>query len=246
MTVTSVNRPWFGASVCGPAHRRAGVPKQDAWKGFRGRFGSLVVVADGLGSRAYGREGALAACRAAYRAVRELGAPNLPQPESLFRLLERTWLDEIAPRDPGECSTTVLFSLIHPSGATLLGQIGDGLIVVGGDTTADVLGPEDNTFGNETSGLGMPHLAPVWHSRLLPSLPASSRILLATDGVSDDLHPRALSGFIAELDRDFGPFPPGERHRRLCAALRDWPTAGHYDDKTLALHWRGQDGVTCL
>lgn len=234
----SFARTWLGASVQGPAHRRAGTPKQDAWLGIAGRFGSLVVVADGLGSRPYSRLGALAVCRATHRAVRELAAASeIGDADALFTRLEDHWHDEIAPREPNECSTTVSFSLVHRSGGVLLGQVGDGLVALKADGQIQPLVTERAGFGNETDGLGFDGRHPRWHSRWLPLPAIGFRVLLATDGVSDDLRPEFLGDFIAYVERELWPLTPAGRHRRLCAQLRAWPTPGHSDDKTLALHW---------
>jgi serine/threonine protein phosphatase PrpC len=221
------------------------VAKQDAWRGTAGRFGSLVVVADGLGSRPYGGLGAVAACRAGHRAVRELAMTGIPDPATLFPRIEEHWRRELEPREPAECGTTVLLSLVHASGGVLLGQLGDGLIAIGVGATAEPLVSGRAGFGNETDALGASGRAPAWHSRWLPSPPAGFRILMATDGVADDLSPEHVCGFITELARQFGPLPPPERHRRLCAELRAWPTPGHFDDKTLALHWAERSDDSC-
>ncbi|MGC4890483.1 PP2C family serine/threonine-protein phosphatase [Micromonospora sp. DT227] len=238
-------RTWFGASVCGPAHRRHHVAKQDAWWGITGRFDSLVVVADGLGSRPHSRLGAVAVCRAAHRAVRGLADHEVPDPSRLFARIETNWRVELAHRDPAECSTTVMLSLVHRSGGVLVGQVGDGLIAFGSGHATERLVTERAGFGNETDALGLPGRRPLWRSRWLPSPPSGFRVLLATDGVADDLRPESIGQFIDHLEQEFRPLPPPERHRRLVAELRAWPTPGHFDDKTLALHWTNRGVSAC-
>jgi hypothetical protein len=237
-------RPWFGASVRGPGNRRRHVPKQDAWLGTAGRFGSLVVVADGLGSSQHSRTGAIAACRAAHRAVKETAADGLPDPAALFARLEEHWRHAIAPLDPADCQTTLLLSLVHSSGGVLLGQIGDGLLAFAAGRRAEPLVPDRAGFGNETDALGISGRRPARHTRWVPSPPAGFRVFLATDGVADDLRPELVGGFVAYLADEFGQLPARERHRRLTAELRGWPTPRHFDDKTLALHWSAQDGTS--
>ncbi len=207
------------------------------WHGAAGRFGSLVVVADGMGSRPHSRLGALAVCRAAHRAVRELAVPDMPDPAKLFVRIQAHWQREIAPREPVECSTTMLLSLVHPSGAVLMGQVGDGLIALATHQEIEPLVVDRTGFSNETDALGIDGRQPVWFSRQFSLPPPGFRILLATDGVSDDLQPERLGGLITYLRRAIEPLPPIEQHRRLCSELRAWPTPGHFDDKTLALHW---------
>ncbi|MFC0526123.1 PP2C family serine/threonine-protein phosphatase [Phytohabitans kaempferiae] len=244
MGTRAIAPTWFGASVRGPGHRHRRLPKQDAWRGTAGRFGSLVVVADGLGSRPHGGLGAVAACRAAHRAVRELAVTGVPDPADLFGRIEEHWRKEVEPLEPAECGTTVLLSLVHTSGGVLLGQVGDGLIAVETGATAEPLVQQRPGFGNETDALGSGR-PPTWHSRWLLSPPAGFRVFMATDGVADDLRPDQVAGFVTELARQFVPLPPAERHRRLCAELRAWPTPGHFDDKTLALHWAERSDDAC-
>jgi hypothetical protein len=245
MEPRSPTRPWFGASVCGPGNRRRHVPKQDTWHGTAGRFGSVVVVADGLGSSRHSRTGAIAACRAAHRAVKEMAASGVPDPATLFARIEEHWRYAIAPLDPAECQTTLLLSLVHSSGGVLLGQIGDGLLALAIGDRAEPLVPDRAGFGNETDALGIPGRRPAGRSRWLPSPPTGFRVLLATDGVADDLRPELVGSFVTYLASQFGQLPPQERHRRLTAELRGWPTPRHFDDKTLALHWAAPDGTSC-
>lgn len=236
-------RPWFGASVRGPGNRRRHVSKQDAWHGTAGRFGSLVVVADGLGSSPHSRDGAIAACRAAHRAVKEVAVPGVPDPATLFARIEEHWQCAIAPLDPSECQTTLLVSLIHSSGGVLLGQIGDGLLAFAADGQVEPLVPDRVGFGNETDALGISGRRPSCCTRWLSSPPTGFQIFLATDGVADDLRPEVVGGFVAYLAGEFAPLPARERHRRLTAELRAWPTPQHFDDKTLALHWSARDAT---
>ncbi|GAA2395483.1 hypothetical protein Cme02nite_55740 [Catellatospora methionotrophica] len=236
MAVDRRNAGWFGASVCGPAHRRTGTSNQDAWRGTRGKFGSLVVVADGMGSRPHARLGAQKVCRAAHRAVVEVATEDMPDPELLTRRLEARWREALAPLDAAQAATTVLLSLAHRSGEVLLCQLGDGLIAFTEGGRLEVFVPADG-FGNETEALGLADRRPQWHVRRLPLLSGGRQMLLATDGVSADLLPGALPGLIDHLSQDFAPLAPRTRHGRLCAQLRAWPTPGHFDDKTLALHW---------
>jgi hypothetical protein len=59
--------------------------------------------------------------------------------------------------------------------------------------------------------------------------------VLATDGVADDLISEKLDAFCNWLVDDFLDLNPLKRWRRLQTELRNWPTPGHIDDKTLAV-----------
>jgi hypothetical protein len=62
-------------------------------------------------------------------------------------------------------------------------------------------------------------------------------VVLATDGVSDDLDTSRIGDFIRMLVTEFAPLAPPQRWRELCRELTEWPTPHHLDDKTLAVLW---------
>ena len=70
-------------------------------------------------------------------------------------------------------------------------------------------------------------------------------MVLATDGVADDLAPERLDEFTDWLANDIGRLsPPTARWRRLCRELRAWPVPHHLDDKTVAVLVERTRGVS--
>lgn len=227
----------YGASVRGPRNRREGRANQDAWIRAGGRFGHLIGVCDGVGSLSAPEAGAQAACRALRQA-----APTWPgtacsaDPKHLVRLVEVLWRLALAPRSPAECASTCLFALREPDGHLLLAGLGDGLALVrssDGETTT-FGGRSPGCFGNETLALGAPHRIDDWWIETRPPAPGRL-VILATDGVADDLDPTRLDVFVSWLSTEVGGLAPVARWRCLGAALRNWPVPGHADDKTVAV-----------
>lgn len=103
------------------------------------------------------------------------------------------------------------------------------------DGQVQVLGTQRSGFGNETTGLGIARSTSEWHFLQLPALAPGTTVLLASDGVAEDLHPERLGDLIRHLVEDYGAL----QHARaaLARALRQWPTRGHVDDKTLVVLW---------
>lgn len=226
----------FGASVRGPLHRTEGRPNEDAWLHAQGHFGSLAVVCDGLGSRPNARAGARAACAAVKEAVsRWSKADNAPL-SYLSHLVEVLWRLRLHPTKPDSAATTCLLALTTLEGKCIVGGVGDGLALVRTGTDLRVIvGNRGEDFGNETQGLGASKGPRAWTLQELPPTDAERLVVLATDGVADDLIPEQLDGFLDWLIGSFEPLTPQERHNRLAAMLRAWPTPGHLDDKTLAV-----------
>jgi len=66
--------------------------------------------------------------------------------------------------------------------------------------------------------------------------PATGRaVVLVSDGVSDDLEPARLGGFVEWLVAEVGGLPRPSRRRLLRRELDNWPVPHHLDDKTVAV-----------
>jgi len=226
----------FGASVRGPLHRSEGRPNEDAWLHARGSFGSLAVVCDGLGSRPNARAGARAACAAVKEAVSRWSKADDAPLSYLSHLVEVLWRLRLHPTPPDSAATTCLLALATTKGKCIAGGVGDGLALVRtGSVLRVIIGDRGEDFANETKGLGASTGPRAWTLAELPPTDAERVAVLATDGVADDLLPERLDGFCDWLIDSFQPLAPRERHSRLAAELRAWPTPGHLDDKTLAV-----------
>lgn len=223
---------YFGASVVGPRHRAEGKLNEDSWLGARGAFGTLVVVSDGMGSRREARRGAQMACRAVLDAVRAWHKAGARELDELLVRIEPAWCALIAPASVRECAATCLFALAHAYGQLHVAGIGDGLALVRSRPGLEwVVGPRSGGFANETAALG--HSAS-WTSRSFPRA-RGQVVVLATDGVADDLLPERVDGFVQWLMDDIAGMAPSQRWRALHRELKDWPTPHHTDDKTLVV-----------
>lgn len=229
-----------GATCAGPAHRHDKVPNQDRWCRTRSRFGMVVVVCDGLGSAEQARFGATAACAAVTRAVPLWLAHDDASDDQLIRLIHVLWAMRVNSYGQRNCATTCLFGMTLPAGGVLLGQLGDGIILLEApDASVSPLVAPRKRFGNETTGLGIATDIGEWTIRRFP--PDAIRLaLLATDGVADDILDSERSRFVRHFRDEILTLPPPARGAGLRRTLRAWPTPGHIDDKTLALLWRAQ------
>ncbi len=155
-------------------------------------------------------------------------------PDELPRLIEELWLEEIAPATGDDCAATCLFAVVCPDGAVHIGAVGDGLAVVrSADGAVEwVSGPRAG-FATDATALGS---GATWSLRTQPWRPGDT-VVLATDGVSDDLLPDRVGDFAAWLVESFAGLDPVPRLRALRSELTDWPTPRHLDDKTLAVLW---------
>ena len=226
----------FGASVRGPAHVAERAANQDAWTFASIGRGRIAVVCDGAGSKAHAREGSRAACRAVIRAARAWRRTPEASLDVMLSLVHVLWRAEFAPRVASECACTCLFALVEPDGSGWAGQLGDGAVLV--EDADGMIAPlttrDPDGFSNLTAALGdTPARLSAWTARALGA--GTRSVTLCTDGVADDLRPEALADFNAWLRLAHLPLAPNQRWRALSAALRDWPTPHHLDDKTIAM-----------
>lgn len=227
----------MGASLCGPEHHRDGQPNQDAWLRSIARGRALAVVCDGLGSRSYSAVGSRAACRAVADAVQHwVDAPDAP-PELLLRLIHALWNVRVHATGREESATTCLFAVVTRDGRLLLAQLGDGLVMLKTPSGTTTLEPPSERFGNATTGLGIAADVREWRFHLEPQFAGTGMILLATDGVADDLLPEKRTEFLDFLVSQYGARSAAARRRALAKELRNWPTPRHRDDKTVAVLW---------
>ena len=233
---------WFGASVKGPLHKREGRPNEDAWQGISGTFGTALVVSDGMGSKPNARTGARMACKAVKDALRHWGKSNGASPVVLLRLIHLLWGLRVLPASVEDSAATCLFAVVVPSGELFVAKLGDGIAAIREtDGQVTVLGGDRSGFSNQTTGLGVARSTKEWSIINKSSFPPGAAVLLASDGIADDLIGDRLGDFISLLTEDFGYMEPSQRWRSLCKELRDWPTPKHLDDKTLAILWHRKD-----
>jgi len=227
----------YGASVRGPLHISSRAPNQDAWRGGQLAAASYITVCDGLGSCKHAKEGARLACAAVHKAVSSDRCHKPLSGQELAQQIHSNWMSSIGSLDARDFATTCLFATREESGRVIAGGIGDGMALVAlrGGRVEAVVGSRNASFSNETHALTAQFDSRQWVLRDYPAKPPIKTVALVTDGISDDLRTDTLPEFLAWLDSEIAPLTPKKRWRLLAAELRNWPTANHLDDKTIAI-----------
>lgn len=235
---------WTGSSVRGPRHLAEGTPNQDAWRVTCQSKFFVAVVCDGLGSRTHSGIGARAACRAVVAAAGSWSRAGSSSTEALLRLIHAQWAVELGQRAREECATTCLFALFTRDGRGLLGQLGDGLIYLRSRSlgAVTVSGAARGGFTNETTGLGIATSLSAWSTTEVSTVSPGDCVMIATDGVSDDLIDDQRDALLVHAAMRYPP-QTAVSSRALARELRAWPAARHTDDKTILFAWHGAIGV---
>jgi len=233
----------MGATVPGPHHLQQGQPNQDCWGGYGMRRGHVLVVCDGVGSCPRSRQGSRAACRAAREVMRD-ASDEVTAASFRDRLVER-WLEMVRPGIPSACATTCLVAARWRSGRLLVGGIGDGLaaVVRGGlEARVEIVDGGRGEFG-ETAALCGRGEEQWWTMRDFDDSRGQHRVLLATDGVANDLVLERLPSLVNWLVERHGADGRRRWRSRMRGMLGRWPTPGSSDDRTLAVMWTMTEGA---
>ena len=205
------------------------------------RAGVAVAVSDGLGSCNHADVGSRAACRAVAEAAglyfRNPHAPLANTPA----LVQHLWEMMLSGHSPADCSATCLFVAARNDAGAVLAQLGDGLIAAcQSDGTVDLLMPDkSDTFANLTDGLASHQAISRWRTISVPK-GRYRAFVLCTDGISDDLEPKAMKEFAWEVYSHYERYSPLARGNEVRRWLRTWPVPGHSDDKTIACIYRSE------
>jgi len=138
-----------GASVRGPAHQLDGTPNQDALcvSGLRG--GWCIAVADGLGSRPLSHFGS----RKVVQLFRQMARERQSVPHgAIDSALRDAWLAHFGDRYRAY-ETTCLWAQVDAFGRGVVGQVGDGLLLVRSLGVFKVLTNRRLGFSNQTTTL---------------------------------------------------------------------------------------------
>lgn len=224
------------SSVCGPSHVQDGLPCQDAWLAVTDAHASLMVVCDGMGSRPQARAGSRAATLAVRDAWRLWRRSPVGLIEDLIRLIEAAWRLRLGRIIPNDAATTCLVYAEDNFGRAVQAQLGDGLIARRSmDGVVAIHSSRSEGYGF-TQALGTPHTLADWSLAEVKPIDAGEILLLATDGVSEDLNPTRIGDLAVWIVDELGPLQ--RPSNALAYELRNWPVDHHQDDKTLLVMWK--------
>jgi hypothetical protein len=162
--------------------------------------------------------------------------------ELLIRLLHARWALDIHPHAPADAAATCLLAVARRGAGTLIAQLGDGMVMLArADGSREELAGDRSGFSNQTTALGAARSAQEWSVHEAAPMAPGDILVVATDGVSDDLITEKKHAFALHLlqtCRVDGALDDD----RLYAQLDDWPVPNHTDDRTLVLcSLRGDD-----
>ena len=226
-----------GASVTGKAHIDDGHGSQDCCLVKKYSIGTVLCVCDGVGSDRYSSSGSKAACKAALKTFKLYHKKRISK-ENIGATIEKYYTLYVRKKHRIAAGTTCLFCFVYEDSEVLVGQAGDGIILIKIDDKMIVFHDKNKSFLNEVYPLKCNRQYGAWNIKNLrfsPELNNQLDILLATDGVSDDVIPDKRMDFL----NHFITVSQNEGSKGIKTILENWDAPGSVDDKTaVTFSWR--------
>lgn len=220
------------ASVRGKRLEAAERPNEDALLVRRIGGAVIVAVADGVGSKPRAAAGSRAAVEAACGAADAWFGGRL-SPAELPALVWKRWQQLLTGR-PEDAASTVALVAVRADSAWVAASLGDTVFRVcpEGRGASSRARP---SFADTTTALGREHRAEDWDVAFGPMFDVGDVALVATDGVAEDIDLERIDEIGARIREVVAQGGEAAAASLLEAQLREWPTVGNLDDKTLAV-----------
>ena len=222
------------SSVRGLMHIKSRLPNQDSYLIRKFKFGTLIVVSDGMGSHIHADIGSKSVCRSVSRAFQLWWEYECDDIRLLIPVLHSIWSMDIYPNAKNECGATCLFAFIGAKGQVYLGQLGDGSIFYDIGEGIKILKDKDDDFSNLTLGMNNPRSFEDWTLQSLYEGEKPIKICMMTDGVSETLIVDRRKDFVKLLwKKMFEINSVAERNNMIYQILSGWNPVNSGDDRTL-------------
>lgn len=227
------------STVRGSLHIDGNIPNQDAYSVKQYKFGTILVVSDGLGTKKKSDIGSKAVGRAINKAVQIWNEYSEKDIRLLLPLIVSIWNIEIFPFTQKECGATCLFAIITNDGHAYVGQLGDGSIYLSIDDCVQLLKEKDDDFSNLTVCMGGFSSYSDWTLKDFDISNKSFGIVLMTDGVSETIVENKKIDFINLLFRRLSECENlAKRNNLIYKILSEWNPVSAGDDRTLICYRR--------
>ena len=226
-----------GASVIGSYHQINGKPNQDYFRIKRNFHGISMTVCDGVGSNKYSHYGSKSASISVTKVFKKYSRGKINK-EMIGEQIELYYKKYLRKKYRNYASTTCLFSWVFYNGEIIIGQAGDGIILIKKDNRFLAFKDKTDDFLNEVNALSYGNNFKEWKIKNLKfDLKENSNLemLLSTDGISDDVIPEKREIF---FDYFIG-LSTKKSKSKIKKVLENWNVPGSTDDKTvITFAWR--------
>lgn len=227
------------SSVKGSLHESNNTPNQDFYSVKRYKFGTVLVVSDGLGSKRHSDIGAKSVAKAVDKAVQIWYSYGEKDVRLLLPLIVSLWNIEIFPYETKDCGATCLFTIIANDGYVYAGQLGDGNIYISYGEQLHLVSTKEDDFTNLTACMGGFKGYSDWSLKKIEIGKTPVDIVMMTDGVSETIIEDKKEEFVRLLLRRISSLPNlSTRNNFIYKILSEWNPVNAGDDRTLICYRR--------
>lgn len=225
-----------GASLVGKKHTLDGAESQDALLIRRYPFGTIMSVADGVGSDCYSHFGSLSVVNAVHATFISLANGQIDS-EQITEKIIQNYIDGIEEEYREHASTTCIYAAHLDGIGMYIGQIGDGICCGNINGEDFILLEKEEDFTNVVTPLSTNNTSGRWHNCFFPDEQLQTAMLmLATDGVSEDILPGKECAYSKYIISRLDNMRSMDRDPYLMKLLKEWETPKSTDDKTFCFY----------
>ena len=226
----------YGASAIGKSHIMNGTCNQDSYVIKKNKYGVAMTVCDGVGSNKFSQFGSKAACKAVCK-VFKFYSKKIIDKDLIGEKIEFYYKKYVKKKYQSAAGTTCLFVYVLSNNEIVIGQAGDGVILIKVDNKFIVFQNKNDDFMNEVSALSCNNNYRGWKIKNLKFSNETNsllQLLLSTDGISEDIIPEKREEFF-----DYFMNLSSKKISGLKDKLINWDVPGSIDDKTvITFNWR--------
>lgn len=225
------------SSVRGNLHIKDGLPNQDSYLVKRYKFGTVLIVSDGMGSHKHADVGSHSVCKAVSEAIQIWVNAKCDDIRLLIPIIHSLWNLDIYPYSRRECGATCLFAFLSIQGKLYMGQLGDGNIYYRVDEQFFVLKTKEEDFANLTTGVNDIKSYEDWTLVSIDTAGKKVAVSLMTDGVSENLVENRKQEFVELIWKKLSSRSNlSERNNIIYKILRQWNPVNAGDDRTIVCY----------
>lgn len=222
------------SSVKGKYHKQKNMPNQDSYLVKRYKFGTVLVVSDGIGSHLHSDIGSRAVCKSVCQAIQFWNQSECKELRLLIPLIHTMWGIDIYPYKKNDCGATCLFAFIDINGILYIGQLGDGNIYVSIEDEIELIKIKEDEFSNFTSGINSINSFSEWNIKRYETKNKHIKLCLMTDGVSETLIENKKIEFVNLVWKAVSEKNNlSSRNNFMYELLLNWNEVNSGDDRTM-------------
>lgn len=228
-----------GACVRGEKHIKLRKPNQDAMLIKYTKYGTIVVVADGVGSLDKSHYASKTIVRATAKSF-AMFEKGLIGRKEITKTINQLYSKRVRKNYRSRAATTCIFVVLSHAYGMFAGQVGDGICFINLNDDIVILKKKVDGFLNTADAISPLDDTVRWTTKHFDiSSDDTIKVMIATDGVSETIIPgmekECMDYYLSEVSTE----SKYKRNFIMKKHLQNWNVRASTDDKTMIVFSRG-------